>query len=113
MEPCIAETIEFDFFHPVSGLGQIELGEEDWRLLRERLAGRQFDLAVDLRKHPETRPVLQHTGARWLAGFDFRNQFPWLDIALEWTGDQLYARKRNFAGDDLVNLIDAIAAACE
>jgi hypothetical protein len=81
--------------------------------LRQRLLGEQFDLAVDLRKHPETRPVLQHAGARWLAGFDVRNQFPWLDIALEWNGDQINARKRQHNGDDLVNLVDAIGAACE
>src|SRR5205085_6303417 len=79
----------------------------------ERLTREEFDLAVDLRKHTETRPVLQHSGARTLAGFDFRNQFPWLDIALEWSGDQIYARKRQHNADDLINLVDAIAAACE
>jgi len=113
LEASVAETIEFDFFHARSALGEIERSDEDWRELRERLAGEQFDLAVDLRKHTETRIALQHTGARFLAGFDFRNQFPWLDIALEWTGDQIYARKRQHNIDDLVNLVDAIAAAGE
>jgi ADP-heptose:LPS heptosyltransferase len=112
-EPSIDETIEFEFFHARSADGEVERSAEDWQVLHRRLAPEHFDLAVDLRKHPETRPVLQHTGARWLAGFDRRNQFPYLDIALEWTGDQLYARKRAYAGDDLVNLVDAIAAACE
>jgi ADP-heptose:LPS heptosyltransferase/GT2 family glycosyltransferase len=111
-EPSIEQTIEFEFFHPRSADGEVELTDEDWQELRRRLSAERFDLAVDLRKHPETRPVLQHTGARWLVGFDFRNQFPWLDVALEWTGDQLYARKRQYAGDDLVNLVDAIAASC-
>jgi ADP-heptose:LPS heptosyltransferase/GT2 family glycosyltransferase len=113
MEPCIAETIDFDFFHPISAQGQLELGDEDWRSLGERLTGRQFDLAVDLRKHPETRPVLQHIGARYLAGFDHRNLFSWLDVALEWGGDEALARKRQHTADDLVNLVDAIAVACE
>jgi len=112
-EPSIAETIEFEFFHPRSADGEVERTHEDWRELHRRLAAERFDLAVDLRKHPETRPVLQHTGARCLAGFDFRNQFPWLDVALEWTGDPLYVRKRQYAGEDLVNLVDAIAAACK
>ncbi len=112
-EPSVEQTIEFDFFHARSGLGEIEHSDKDWRELRRRLSAEGFDLAVDLRKHTETRPVLQHSGARWLAGFDFRNQFAWLDIALEWPGDQIYARKRQYAGDDLVNLVDAIAAACE
>jgi ADP-heptose:LPS heptosyltransferase/GT2 family glycosyltransferase len=113
LEASVDETIEFDFFHARSGLGELERSDEDWDELRQRLSGGQFDLAVDLRKHTETRPVLQHTGARCLAGFDFRNQFPWLDIALEWTGDQIYARKHQHNGDDLVNLVDAISASCE
>jgi ADP-heptose:LPS heptosyltransferase/GT2 family glycosyltransferase len=113
LEASVDETIEFDFFHPRSADGEIKLTDTDWKALRDRLSGERIDLAVDLRKHTETRPVLQHTGARWLAGFDFRNQFAWLDFALEWTGDQIYARKRQHNGDDLVNLVDAIAAASE
>src|SRR5205807_4068408 len=46
MAPSVAETIDFDFFQPVSGLGQIELGEEDWRLLRERLAGSSISRSI-------------------------------------------------------------------
>ena len=113
LEPSVAATIEFDFFHARSGEGEIERSDDDWRALRARLGPERFDLAVDLRKHTETRPVLQYAGARIVAGFDFRNQFPWLDIALEWTGDQVYVRKRQHNGDDLLNLVDAIAAACD
>ncbi|HEY8874612.1 MAG TPA: glycosyltransferase family 9 protein [Stellaceae bacterium] len=113
LEPSVEAAIEFDFFHAISGLGELERTEEDWRELHERLSALHFDLAIDLRKHTETRPVLQHTNARYLAGFDFRNQFPWLDIALEWTGDQVYARKRQHNADDLVNLVDAVDAACD
>ncbi len=113
LEQAVDEVIEFDFFHARSGLGRVERTEEDWRALERRLAGYRFDLAVDLRKHTETRPVLQHVGARYLAGFEHQNEFPWLDIALEWSGDQPYFHKRQHVGDDLVNLADAIAAACE
>lgn len=113
LEPSVDRTIAFDFFHARSALGELDRSDEDWRELRERLSPERFDLAIDLRKHIETRPVLQHTGARYLAGFDFRNQFPWLDFSLEWSGDQIYARKRQHNGDDLVNLVDAVAAACE
>src|SRR5438477_900307 len=111
MEPSVAETIEFDFFHARSALGEIELSAQDWATLRERLVPERFDLAIDLRKHPETRDVLRHAGARYLAGFDHRNQFAWLDVALDWGGDQAFARKRNHTGEDLINLVDAIAAA--
>ncbi|HVH82470.1 MAG TPA: glycosyltransferase family 9 protein [Stellaceae bacterium] len=113
MEPAVEGTIEFDFFHARSALGQVELSEEDWRTLSERLTPERFDLAIDLRKHLETRPVLQHTGARYLAGVDHRNKYPWLDVAIEWTGDQAYSHKRQHAVDDLVNLVDAVAAACD
>jgi glycosyltransferase involved in cell wall biosynthesis len=68
MEPTVAATIEFDFFHARSSLGQLALSEDDWRRLRERIAPEAFDLAIDFRRHLETRPVLQHTGARYLAG---------------------------------------------
>ena len=113
LEPSVAATIEFDFFHARSALGELKLSDEDWQKLTERLLPEQFDLAVDLRKHPETRSVLQHTGARYVAGFDHRNLFPWLDVALDWGGDQTLVRKRQHVADDLVNLCDAIAAACE
>ncbi len=111
-EPNVEQIFEFEFFHARSALGQIELSEDDWARLAAMLQGESFDLAVDLRKHPETREVLRRTGARCLAGFDHRGLFPWLDVALEWGGDQLLGRKRQWAGDDLVNLVDAIAAAC-
>lgn len=113
MEPTIEAVNEFDFFHARSSEGQIERTEADYEALRERLAAQRFDLAVDLRKHPETRPVLQYTGARYLAGFDHRDRFSWLDVGLDWSGDQAFARKRQHTADDLINLVDAIAAACE
>jgi ADP-heptose:LPS heptosyltransferase len=113
LEPGVEEIFEFDFFHARSALGELERTEADWLALRDRLAGERFDLAVDLRKHPETRPALQYTGARYLAGFDHRSQFTWLDIALDWGGDQAYARKRSHTAEDLVNLVDAIAAAAD
>ncbi len=113
MEPAVAATIEFDFFRARSSLGQLALSDEDWRLLRDRLAPEGFDLAIDLRRHLETRPVLQHTGARYLAGVDYQGRFPWLDVAVEWTGDPAFAHKRQHSVDDLINLVDAVAAACE
>src|SRR5437764_7719135 len=104
LEPTIEDMSEFDFFHPRSDRGELERSDEDWRELRERLAPERFDLAIDLRKHIDTRGVLQYSGARYLAGFDWRNQCPWLDFALECTGDPMYARKPQPNGDDLINL---------
>jgi ADP-heptose:LPS heptosyltransferase/GT2 family glycosyltransferase len=113
LEPTIDEVIEFDFFHAKSSLGEIERTDDDWRQLEETLAPYGFDLAVDLRKHMETRPVLRRTGARYTAGYDHKGKYQWLDIALEWNEDQASFRKRQHTGDDLNNLIDAIAAAGE
>jgi ADP-heptose:LPS heptosyltransferase/GT2 family glycosyltransferase len=113
MEPAVDATIEFDFFHTRSSLGQIGLSDEDWRGLADRLRPERFDLAIDLRRHLETRPVLRHSGARYLAGVDYRGKFPWLDVAVEWTGDPAFVHKRQHAVDDLINLVDAVAAACE
>jgi len=111
LEPSVDATLTFDFFHARSGLGELKKTQKDWQELRQLLAPERFDLAIDLRKHLETRIALQYTGARYLAGFDFRDQFPWLDIAIEGEMDQIYTRKRHHNGDDLVNLVEAVAAA--
>ena len=111
LEPAIDELIEFDFFHARSSAGLMERSAADWQALEERLAPHRFDLAVDLRKHWETRPVLQHTGARYLAGFEMKGRFPWLDVAIEWSEDVALIRKRQQTSDELIQLIDAIATA--
>jgi ADP-heptose:LPS heptosyltransferase/GT2 family glycosyltransferase len=109
--PGIKEVINFEFFFARSDLGQRELSEEDLVALKHRLAPYRFDLAVDLRKQLETREVLRFTGARWLAGYDRHNHFPWLDIALEQETDDSLISKRSQIGDDLSRLVDAIALA--
>jgi ADP-heptose:LPS heptosyltransferase/GT2 family glycosyltransferase len=109
----LAGTIEFGFFFARSGLGQRALSDADFRSLRQRLHPYRFDLAVDFRKAPETRPILLHSGARWLAGFDHNGQFPWLDIVAEWETDVPGVRKRSHIGEDLLRLVDAVATAGE
>ncbi len=109
MESCIDGFIEFEFFHARSGLGQKELTADDYAALRARLVPYGFDLAIDLRKHDDTREVLRHVPARFLAGYDRMGQFTFLDIALEWEGDQNLQRKRGHVSDDLINLVEAVA----
>ena len=111
LESCIDEFIEFEFFHAVSGLGPKEISPEEYQALHDRLAPYQFDIAVDLRKHPDTRDVLRYTPARFLAGYDYEGQFPFLDISLEWEGDRGLQRKRSHITDDLINLVEAIGTA--
>ncbi len=111
MEPAIDAFIEFSFFHARSQLGERELSEADFAELAARLRPHRFDLAVDLRKHPSTRDVLRHTGARYLAGMDHLGQFPFLDIVLEWDGDLALQRKRGHVIDDLMTLVARIGIA--
>ncbi len=111
MEPAIDEFIEFSFFHSRSQLGERGLTPDDFAGLAERLKPRRFDLAVDLRKHTSTRDVLRYTGARFLAGFNYLGQYPFLDISLEWDGDRGLQRKHVHVIDDLMILATAIGRA--
>jgi O-antigen biosynthesis protein len=112
-ESCVDELIEFEFFHTRSGLGQKELTQDDFLVLGERLQPYRFDLALDLRKQIETRHVLQYVPARLRAGYNYLGRFPWLDIALEWEGDIRLTRKQSHISEDLLRLVDTIAAAGE
>ncbi len=113
LESCIDAFIPFAFFHARSQLGERELSPEDYANLAAQLRPHRFDLAVDLRKHISTRDVLKYTGARFLAGFDYLGQFPFLDIALDWDGDRSLQRKRSHIVDDLMALVNAIGHASQ
>ena len=114
VEPAIDECIPFEFFHERSGTGREGTDRRpNSNALTARLAPYRFDIAVDLRKHLSTRRLLQCSGASLLAGYDQLESFPWLDVVLEWDGDKALVRKRTHIVDDLVNLVDAIDAACE
>ncbi|HVC17264.1 MAG TPA: glycosyltransferase family 9 protein, partial [Rhodanobacter sp.] len=111
LEPAIDEFIDFEFFHTRSQLGEKDLTKEDFEALLAQLAPYRFDLAIDLRKHLSTRDVLRYTGARFLAGYDYVGQFPFLDVALEWDGDKTLQRKRSHVTDDLLALVEAVNTA--
>jgi len=113
LDPAIDEIIEFDFFHARSALGRRELTAGEMDALRDRLAPYRFDLAIDLRKHLDTRDLLRASGASITAGFDHMGQFPWLDIALEWEGDRGLHGKRYHITDDLLHLVDTVGAEAE
>jgi ADP-heptose:LPS heptosyltransferase/GT2 family glycosyltransferase len=113
MEASIDEVVEFEFFHARSGLGRREMTQEDMAKLEVRLRERDFDVAIDLRMHPDTRQILQLSGARLLVGFDHGGRFPWLDVALEWEGDNTLAPKRINIVDRLGQLVEALGVACD
>ena len=113
MEPSIDRVIEFNFFHARSESGRLVSDEEKLAVLRDTLVPMQFDIAIDLRRQPDTRLILQQSGARWLAGYDQDYALGWLDIALEFEGDIARTFKRSHVSDSLVHLVDTVATACE
>jgi ADP-heptose:LPS heptosyltransferase/GT2 family glycosyltransferase len=113
LDPAIEDSIDFDFAHGSPATGRRETDPEQLAALSARLAPFVFDLAIDLHKHPDTRPLLRCSGAPVLAGFDYLGRFPWLDVALEWEGDRRLQAKRATVGDDLLHLVDAVATAAQ
>lgn len=111
LEPSIDHMIEFNFFHARSEKGARAMARKQLEELHERLAPLRFDVAMDLRRHGDTRHILRHTGARWLAGFDRNNEAKYLDIAVDWEGDVGREAKRVHVTDALFQLIDAVRTA--
>jgi ADP-heptose:LPS heptosyltransferase/glycosyltransferase involved in cell wall biosynthesis len=101
-QPEIAETIACVFPPPEQG---------GLQAIAETLQAGRYDLAVDLRCHTETRPVLQASGATWRAGFDQGYAFPWLDIVAAWEPDVAGSRKRTNMADTLLALATHVTAA--
>ncbi len=108
----IDDVIDFTFFHARSVEGKRSLADDELAALGARLAEEKFDMAIDLRLHPETRRVLRQTGAGLLVGYDHDGRFPWLDVALEWEGDQRLEHKRAHVSERLLALVAAAEAAC-
>jgi ADP-heptose:LPS heptosyltransferase/GT2 family glycosyltransferase len=113
MEPAIDRVIEYNFFHARSERGHRAAAKAELQALEQTLAPYRFDLAVDLRRQADTRPLLRVTGARWLAGFDQSNDTRWLDIAVAWEGDLARTFKRTHVTEALVQFVDAVAASCD
>jgi ADP-heptose:LPS heptosyltransferase len=112
-ETAVDEVIPFDFFHARSGQGRAPVSPADLSALKEHLHSMAFDLAIDLRKQPDTRGVLQISGADIRVGFDCQGRFPWLDVALEWDEDVPLRAKHGHVADDLIALVEALGAHSE
>jgi ADP-heptose:LPS heptosyltransferase/GT2 family glycosyltransferase len=112
-ETSVDEVIEFNFYHPRSGRGKLDVTAEELHALERTLHARHFDVAIDLRKQPDAREILRASGARLLAAFDSQGRFPWLDVALEWDEDVPLRSKHGHVADDLVALVDAVSRQCE
>ncbi len=111
-EASIDEVLEFTFFHQRSVEGLLGVTPQDYAALATRLAPYAFDMAIDFRMHLETRPVLRHSFARLLVGYDRAGKFPWLDVRLEWEADERTQPKSAHVSERLLTLVDAAAQAC-
>ncbi len=112
LEPAIDRVERFDFYHARSEKGRRAVGRGEMAALRARLGGKEFDLAIDFRRQPDTRELLHASGARWLAGFDTGGHHPWLDIAVEFEGDYARRWKRQHVTESLLALAEAIGGQC-
>ena len=86
---CIADKLDiidnvitFDFFNQVSEKGINSLTEDKIKELQDKLSVRPYDLAIDLRRHPETREVLKLARATYTVGYEATN-CEWLSIMMK------------------------------
>lgn len=110
-ERTVSEVMEFNLYRSRSELGKNEIETEEFQALIRSLHVKKFDLAIDLRKQPDSRHVLESCGARYRAGFDHQGHFPWLDVALEWDEDVPLRGKHGHVALDLITLVDRVALA--
>jgi ADP-heptose:LPS heptosyltransferase len=111
LEPAIDRTLPFAFFHPRSALGLNEIEPAALADLSSRLQDEHFDLAIDLRCHAETRPILKDCGATWRAGFDAAFDYPWLDVVAMAEPDLQTGAKRTRMADTLLDLVEKLGVA--
>ncbi len=79
----VDDILTFDFFFERSDKGERAVSKKEMRSLEKTLKLRNFDLAIDLRRHPETRDILKLSGARHTAGFSAGSADRWLSICLD------------------------------
>jgi len=105
------EVLTFDFFDERSEKGVRQLGKNELASLQKKFKTYNFDLAIDLRKNPETRDILRLSGARYTVGVSTENDFNWLSLgfklnrAIENTPGQKY---KPHITSQLCKLVDAI-----
>jgi lipopolysaccharide heptosyltransferase II len=110
-EAYVDKIYTYDFFHSQSGLGEKDEDIDELVALGKELEGEWYDLAIDLRKSPDTRDILKYAGAQYTAGFNIQNKFPWLNFTMEWEGDPIGHNKHQHIGVDFISLVDSIGNA--
>jgi ADP-heptose:LPS heptosyltransferase/GT2 family glycosyltransferase len=111
MHPAVDEVLTYDFFQSQSLIPHKILTNQEKKDVAAWLRQFEFDLAIDLRRHPETREFLQLSGAEISVGFAQRNEFPWLSLALPGDPETSLVRARRHIAQDFYNLMEMIAIA--
>ena len=78
----IDDILTFDFFFEESEKGKRKLTTKEIKHLRTMLQSHNFDLAIDLRRHHETREILKLSGARYMVGYCTGGDDDWLTTSL-------------------------------
>ena len=82
--PYIDDIVTFDFFNERSENGQRQFTQEELKELKKVCTSKEFDLAIDLRRHPETRGVLDFTNAKYKIGYWFyQNNYDFLTTCVK------------------------------
>jgi SAM-dependent methyltransferase len=76
------EIIPFSLFERNAALNEVTSLSDRLKSFKQCVAGRKFDLAIDLRVDSDTRVILQQVNAGLRAGFGQKRIFPFLDVAL-------------------------------
>lgn len=79
----IDEVLTFNFFFEEAEKGKILIGKSDLKDLENNLKKREFDLAIDLRRQPETREILKLSGAKVKIGFSTGKEDSWLTVRMK------------------------------
>jgi len=81
----IDEVIIFDLWNRKSQNGMNKEMFKEFKGLEERLANKSFELAIDLRRHSETRRILKLSSARYTIGYESGDDDSWLSLCLRLT----------------------------
>jgi len=84
------EILTLNLFAENSSVPARTLSEEEKEALSRRLGALRFDLALDLRRHPESREILKLSGARHTAGYagnNYAQEDDWMSIRLQLSPD--------------------------
>ncbi|MCM8804334.1 MAG: glycosyltransferase [Candidatus Omnitrophica bacterium] len=79
----IDEVLTFNFFYEEAEKGKPLIDRNELKNLENDLIRREFDIAIDLRRQPETREILKLSGAKVKIGFSTGRDDDWLTIPVK------------------------------